>query len=109
MVNKRNEPARLVVTAFDLPPGTVQVGFNSAVELPAMGEVVTPLVIQIPREIYAGPFHFRVGVTDEAKTYELGRPVEFIGPDPELLKERSERERRENNERKEKHERGKSR
>lgn len=112
LVNKRNEPARLVVTASDLPPGTVQVGFKSAVQLPAMGEVVTPLVIQIPREIYEGPFHFRVGVTDEAKTYELGRHVEFIGPDPDLLKERSEREHREdreNNERKEKHEREKSR
>lgn len=112
LVNKRNEPARLVVTASDLPPGTVQVGFKSAVELPAMGEVVSPLVIQIPREIYAGPFHFRVGVTDEAETYELGRQVEFIGPDPDLLKERSEREQREHredNERKEKHEREESR
>src|SRR5690606_31186721 len=94
LINKRHEPVRLVVTAADLPPGAVQVGFMAPVELPAMGEVVSPLVIQVSRDIYSGPFHFRVGVSDEAKTYQLGRQVEFIGPEPELLREQSGRDHR---------------
>ncbi|HEY0969261.1 MAG TPA: cytochrome c oxidase accessory protein CcoG [Opitutaceae bacterium] len=110
LINKRHEPARLVVTAADLPPGAVQVGFMAPVELPAMGEVVSPLVIQVSRDIYSGPFHFRVGVSDEAKTYQLGRQVEFIGPEPELLREQSGRDHRgDYHSKKEKHEREESR
>lgn len=87
LVNKRSEPARLVVRVHDLPLGATQVGFSGPVELPAMGESVSPLVIRFDREQYSGPFHFRIDVADEAGTFHLGRPVEFVGPEPKLLHE----------------------
>jgi len=91
LVNKRNETARLVVRTVSLPAAASQAGFTAPVELAAMGEVVSPLVIQVARDTYDGPFRFRIEVSDEAGTYTLGREVEFVGPDPQLLREDARR------------------
>jgi hypothetical protein len=51
------------------------------VELPALGESVTPLVVQVPREAFGGRFEMTVVVRDEAGSFAVERRVEFIGPD----------------------------
>jgi len=87
LVNKRAVPATFTVRANGLPAGAVQSGFVGPVTLPAQAEEVAPLVVVVNRRDYTGPFAFSVSVQDEARTFELARTVEFMGPDPKLLQE----------------------
>jgi cytochrome c oxidase accessory protein FixG len=67
-----------------------QIGIDEPVAVQAMGEVVRPMVVQIARDLYQGPFQLRVVIRSSANP---GRPfaerIEFLGPDPELLSEGS--------------------
>jgi cytochrome c oxidase accessory protein FixG len=96
IVNKRNLPARFTVRIERTPEHVRRVGFEGAVEIGPLAEVVQPLVLVLPRADYDGPFHFNVAVEDEARTFSIGREVEFVGPDARLLREeeREQRERR---------------
>jgi len=96
LLNKHAEPATFVVTAEGLPAGVVATGFAEPVTVPGLGEQVAPLVIQVDRHAYAGPFPFTVRATDAAGTFSLAREVRFLGPDPKLLAE-EETERNERN------------
>jgi len=90
LVNKRETPQRFVVALQGAPVGVVQAGFEQPVELAGMAEEVRPLVILTPRNAYTGSFRCRVTVRDEAGTYQLTREIEFLGPDPQLLREEDE-------------------
>ena len=46
IVNKRNLPVRFVVSVTRAPAGLSQSGLRDAVELPPLGEIVEPLVLQ---------------------------------------------------------------
>jgi cytochrome c oxidase accessory protein FixG len=94
IVNKRNVPARFTVHLDGTSANVRHVGFESVVEVGALGELVQPLVVLQPRREYVGPFHFDVRVTEATEAYSLVRQVEFVGPDARLLRE----EERENNE-----------
>ncbi len=89
LVNKRSVPA-----SFQLhlePAGlAVQTGLTELVTVAPLGEVVRPLVLQVSRDRYTGPFKFRILVTDDAGSFTLEREVEFLGPDAKLLREDSE-------------------
>ncbi len=87
LVNKRAVPATFRVQAAGLPVGAAQNGFAAPVTLPVLGEQVSPLVITVNRRDYRGPFAFTVTVQDDARSYELKRAVEFLGPDAKLLQE----------------------
>ena len=87
IVNKRNEPEKFVLRVDNTPPGVHSIGFENAVEVDALGELVQPLIIQQPRDSYSGPFAFKVHVDDEANTFDLERDVDFLGPEARLLKE----------------------
>jgi polyferredoxin len=86
VVNKRNTPVRFVLALPGAPAGLRQSGFSGAVEVPALGEIATPLVLQQPRSAYAGPFPFTVRLEDERGSFHLERAVEFLGPEPRLLR-----------------------
>jgi polyferredoxin len=90
LVNKREMPQRFVVALQGAPAGVVQAGFEQPVGLAGMAEEVRPLVILIPRNDYTGSFHCQVTVRDEAGTYHLSREIEFLGPDPALLRDEAE-------------------
>ncbi|HNC24728.1 MAG TPA: cytochrome c oxidase accessory protein CcoG [Opitutaceae bacterium] len=90
LVNKRNHPVRFVVSVSDARPGLTQAGFREPVEVPALGEIVQPLVLQQRRSDYNGSFFFDVKVQDEAGTFHLKRQVDFQGPDVRLLHEEDE-------------------
>lgn len=87
LVNKRDEPQRFVLELPDAPAVVRRTGFEAPVELPGLGESVVPLVLQVPRADYTGRFHVTVRVRDQAGSYELRREIEFVGPDPALLRE----------------------
>lgn len=81
VVNKRDTAQRFQLATPDLPAGVTRTGFDGWVELPALGESVTPLVVQVPREAFGGRFEMTVVVSDEAGSFAVARRVEFIGPD----------------------------
>ncbi len=87
IVNKRTVAADFRVTLEGVPAGVLQQGFAEPVTVAPLGEQVSPLVLMVPRQTYAGSFKFTVKMQDENKTYTLSRDIEFIGPDPELLHE----------------------
>lgn len=87
IVNKRTEPARFVMEAKQLPAGAVVSGADKPIEVGALGEQLHPFILQIPRSTYAGKFTFQLQVSDDPKTFSIGREIEYVGPDPELLKE----------------------
>lgn len=87
LVNKTDIPARFVITLPDAPAALVRTGLEGVVELAPLAEEVRPLVLQLPRSEYAGSFALTIQVADETKSFSLERPVKFVGPDPELLKE----------------------
>jgi polyferredoxin len=87
LVNKRDTPQRFVLDVQGAPPDLIRTGFTSTVVVDPMDEIVSPLVLQVPRRSYEGPFHLTVQVSDEARSYTLTRKIEFVGPDPALLRE----------------------
>jgi cytochrome c oxidase accessory protein FixG len=106
LTNKRPAPATFTVTLAGVPDGVEQTGFREPVTVGPLAESTTPLVLMIDRKHYSGPFHFTIRVADTAQTFELSRAVEFMGPDPKLLREEEE-ERAEHARRKEEnHENG---
>jgi len=87
IVNKRTVPARFLLQAQGAPANVAQSGFSGTVEVPALAEIVQPLILEQPRSGYAGPFSLQVRLRDAAGTFTLQRTVEFLGPDPALLRE----------------------
>jgi hypothetical protein len=84
---------RFVLTLARAPEGLSQTGLTAAVEVPALGEIVQPLVLQQARKMYIGPFVFAVRVADQAGKFQLTREVEFLGPEAKLLREDEEEKR----------------
>ena len=87
LVNKRNVPVRFVLQLVHAPADLSQTGLRAPVEVPALGEIVQPLVLQQPRADFSGPFVLTVRVGDLAGTFHLDREIEFLGPDVRLLRE----------------------
>lgn len=86
LINKRTDPVSFKV---ELKAGATvhQVGLTEPVTVPPLGEEVRPLIVQIARADYTGPFRFKLEVEDTGDTVELAREVEFLGPDARLLRE----------------------
>ena len=93
IVNKRNTPERFVLHLNRAPANLRQTGMTDTVEVPALGEIVQPLVLQQARTGYVGPFTFEVRVEDVAGKFHLERDVQFLGPDARLLREEEEEKR----------------
>jgi cytochrome c oxidase accessory protein FixG len=104
LVNKRNTPTRFVLALPHAPEHLRQSGFDAAVEVPALGEIAAPLILQQPRREYGGPFEFTVRIQDQDGSFHLERKVEFLGPEARLLREEEEEEKEKT---KANHERGK--
>jgi hypothetical protein len=68
-----------------------RIGLENEVEVAGLGEIVQPLVLQQPRNGYAGPFRFAVLVQDSSGKLQLTREVEFVGPEAQLLREEEQK------------------
>ena len=87
LINKRDEPQRFSLELLDTPAEVTRAGFTGPVEVGPLGEQVLPVIMRIPRGAYDGRFHFTARVTGGDGEYTLVREVEFVGPDPDLLRE----------------------
>ncbi len=86
LINKRTEPVSFKVE-LKADDDVHQVGLTEPVMVPPLGEEVRPLIVQIARADYDGPFKFKLEVEDTGDTVEMEREVEFLGPDASLLRE----------------------
>lgn len=84
IVNKQSKSVRFRVVLSVAPMGVRVTSAQDAMELGPLAEAQTAFVLQQAREHYRGPFQFRVEVTDEARTFEVGKEAEFVGPDAAL-------------------------
>ena len=89
LINKRNEPVTYTVSADAETDGLTTAGFEGTVTLAPMEEIVRPYVLLIPREGYEGPFPVTLRLHGEPGDFTIAREVEFLGPDPRLLRESS--------------------
>lgn len=86
VTNTRNEPASYSLGVDTEQTGLSIRGVGDAFEVEANGEVIRPVVILANKESYTGGFSMTVKVIDEAGEAMQERPLEFIGPSPNLLK-----------------------
>jgi cytochrome c oxidase accessory protein FixG len=96
IVNKRAEPAAFVLRLGSAPSGLRQTGLTGVISLPPLGEIVEPLILQVARGAYTGPFDIQVSLQPKAGGPSIERRVEFLGPDVRLLREEEEERRTEN-------------
>jgi len=54
-----------------------------------MGESNGTFVVQVPRGAFKGPFPLELLIEAEPGDINLTQEVEFLGPDPELLRRKS--------------------
>ncbi len=87
VLNKRADTTTFTMAIEDAQAGVKHSGFDAPVAVAAMAEQMAPLVLVVDRKHYTGPFMFKVHVRDESGRYSVTREVEFLGPDPDLLKE----------------------
>jgi len=87
IVNKRTEPERFVLEINATGAVLRRSGFEGEVEVPPLGEVVQPLVLQESRSEYAGPFSFGMRLRAADGSFEIDRRAQFLGPDVRLLRE----------------------
>lgn len=89
VINKQTEPVVFelnVTPVAGAPEGLRWTGWEGGVQVGPGAEVVRPLILFVPREVYSGKFRLRLTVTDAPGQATVEREIEFIGPDPRLLK-----------------------
>jgi cytochrome c oxidase accessory protein FixG len=86
LVNKRDHAQRFTLTLSD--PSIVVSGWSDTIELAPLAEDVRPLILQIPLTSYTGPVAVQVNIAGASGAFQLARTVEFVGPDPALLKKK---------------------
>ena len=87
VLNKRVDTATFTLAIEGAQAGARRGGFDAPIAIASMAEQMTPLVLVMDRNHYTGPFRFIVRVRDGAGEVNITREVEFLGPDPQLLKE----------------------
>ncbi len=88
LINRSEEAVRIDLRATapaDAPP-LQTAGFAQAIELAPLGETLATFVVQVAREDYTGSFSLTLEAAVDPGLLLLQERVEFLGPDPELLR-----------------------
>lgn len=90
LINKRNAPIPLKVSAYpidndDLTLSTA--GFSGVFTIEPQAESRQPFILLLPREQYVGHFPVMIRVSSVDGGFTVEREVNFLGPDPRLLRE----------------------
>jgi cytochrome c oxidase accessory protein FixG len=89
VINKTNQERTFqLVTAAESQAFSVE-GTLTGIKVPPMNEVVSPVVISLRNSDYTGPFQLNFTLIDPDGQTILKRNVEFIGPDPKYIREKS--------------------
>jgi cytochrome c oxidase accessory protein FixG len=89
IINKRNEPVQLQVSAVaENPEGEATLtsaGFTGTLTIAPMAETKQPFILLVPRSEYRGHFPVTIRVIAADESFLVEREVNFIGPDPRLF------------------------
>ncbi|MEX0323467.1 MAG: cytochrome c oxidase accessory protein CcoG [Puniceicoccaceae bacterium] len=89
LVNKGNENLTFTIAAqangLTVPIETS--GFQLGTELEPMAEENGTFIVQVPRDLFEGTFTLDLLIEAQPGDITLVRDVEFLGPDPRLLKQ----------------------
>lgn len=88
LISKQAEPVAVEVRAV-APEGMnlVTAGFADAILLEPFEETRRPFILLVSRDDYTGPFSVTIRVTGSDNAFVVERQVDFIGPDPRLLRD----------------------
>jgi cytochrome c oxidase accessory protein FixG len=91
LINKdaRDLSFRVQVNTAGLAVPVETSGYNSETVLEPMDERNGTFVVQVPRAAYTGSFPLHIEIVAEPGGVRITREVEFLGPDPELLRRKS--------------------
>jgi cytochrome c oxidase accessory protein FixG len=86
LFNKRNQPMTFTVTLENAPAGYAITGLGDGLTLPALQETARALVVIAPKDSYKGPGTLTLKIHSQPGDSTIRREVEFLGPNPRLLK-----------------------
>ena len=93
LINKRSEPIALDIRAHATEENGIPLetsGYDQTLLLEPLAETRRPFVVRIPREAYAGSFQLTVHAEADDGALDVVRTIDFLGPDPRLLREDGE-------------------
>jgi cytochrome c oxidase accessory protein FixG len=88
LINKGTENLTFTI-AVQANPLTIPIetaGFQAGTELAPMQEENGTFIVQVPRDLFEGPFTLNLLIEGQPGDVSLVREVEFLGPDPRLLR-----------------------
>ena len=91
VINKQQVPVLLQIDLQSPEEQLDAAGFVGSLELNPGSETVRTLVATLPPEAWETPFEITVevdGSTEAGKTFTMAQSVEFVGPDPALLRDK---------------------
>lgn len=80
ILNKKNEAVKcyLELEAHNHPiEGN---GVHEEIEIPALGEVMRPVVVTLPQSAFRGKFSVKIEVESQVKGFSVSKTVPFVGP-----------------------------
>lgn len=86
ITNRKNEPANFSLSMKNSHPDYIVNGIDQPLLIDGNGDSLKALVVLAPRESYDGESTMLLNVLDEKGNIIAERSVEFIGPDPALIK-----------------------
>lgn len=87
LLNKRTVDSDFLVRLDEVPAGVVMTGFDGAVTVAPMEEGLHTMIVEVPFNLYAGKFDFKLKIVSDPGGVEIVHEVKFLGPDPRLLDE----------------------
>ncbi len=89
VINKKTEPIQIGVSVDSDIQNMEITGLVGDITLAPETEDVRTLILLVPRGEWAGKFPATVnlaGISPNGNTFNISKDIEFLGPDPELLK-----------------------
>lgn len=80
ILNKKNESVKCMLEVETSGHPIVANGVHEAIEIPALGEIMRPVVVTLPLAAYKGGFSVKIEIESEVNQFSVSKTVPFLGP-----------------------------